>query len=232
MIIFIFAFLTSLSSHAELFRSAYVSFELPQNWKCDLEGTEWICTSKFAKETKEAIIVLTAKEVGPQDSLMAYEDELKNPRRLNNMTDGPLSKVVQAPKRRQIANHLWIDAIHLSSEVPNYYTRYVATIKDRLAITVTFSAFKTQYTKYSADFIKAIDSMRAVAAKDILGSKPILSAPGGGESMGTNVGGPIGPGIGAPGVLPSEPKSKDNTITYVAIALIVLAAGMLLWRKK
>ena len=49
----------ALPAQAELFRNAYVSFELPPNWACKLEKTEWVCTSKYAKNVKEAIIVLT-----------------------------------------------------------------------------------------------------------------------------------------------------------------------------
>ncbi|MCB0408169.1 MAG: hypothetical protein KDD34_08200, partial [Bdellovibrionales bacterium] len=53
-----------------------------------------------------------------------------------------------------------------------YYTRYLATIKDRIAILVTFSAHKAHYTKYSNDFIKAIDSLIVVADKKLLNDRP------------------------------------------------------------
>ncbi len=76
-----------------MFRNAYVSFELPSRWSCRLENTAWICryaiTKKCAsktaksrrcraqrKKTKEAIIILAAKEVGPKDNLKAYYNYL------------------------------------------------------------------------------------------------------------------------------------------------------------
>ena len=59
------------TANAKRFRNAYVSFELPPNWNCKLEGSEWVCENDFSAKTKEAIIILTAKEVGPTDTLPA-----------------------------------------------------------------------------------------------------------------------------------------------------------------
>src|SRR5262249_42959031 len=70
----------SAYAHARSFRNAYVSFELPPNWNCKLEGSEWVCENDFAGRTKEAIIILTAKEVGPNDRLDAYLAHLQTPR--------------------------------------------------------------------------------------------------------------------------------------------------------
>src|SRR3954463_6699411 len=73
-------FFMAFNAHAKLFRNAYVSFELPPNWNCKLEGSEWVCENDFAGKTKEAIIILTAKEVGPTDTLAAYLAHLQTPR--------------------------------------------------------------------------------------------------------------------------------------------------------
>ncbi|RYZ85297.1 MAG: outer membrane protein assembly factor, partial [Proteobacteria bacterium] len=51
---------------------------------------------------------------------------------------------------------------HLSSEVQNYFTRYLASIKGRIAVLVTFSAHKQFYTKYSQDFFKAVSTLRVI----------------------------------------------------------------------
>src|SRR5258708_30991350 len=74
------AVIISSSAQAKLFHNAYVQFELPDRWECNIEGTEWICNSDSKIDSKESIIILTAKEVGPQDSFPIYENYLKTPK--------------------------------------------------------------------------------------------------------------------------------------------------------
>ena len=184
--------LISGTANAKLFRNAYVSFELPPNWNCKLEGSEWVCENDFASKTKEAIIILSAKEVGPTDTLPAYLAHLQTPRNLPGRNGAPTKSQIINVKERMIGNHMWVDGLHLGSEVGPYFTRYLATIKDRIAILVTFSAHKEHYTKYSNDFIKAIESLKVVANKDTLNSRGGLGTGVSGETTPGTVGVPPG----------------------------------------
>lgn len=227
----------SHSASAKIFRNSYVSFELPPGWDCQLEGTEWVCRSTKADQAKESIIILTAKEAGPKDNLQAYETHLKTPRVINNSAGKPEpSKIIQV-SQRTINQQVWVDGMHLASEVPNYYTRYLATVKDRIAVLVTFSAHKNQYTKYSNDFFHAILSLHVVADK---------GATGDGANSGA-VGGPLlpkgheilGPGSSAfpPDMLtdlPDEqPQRRFSGTTWFAILVLILAvAGYIYLRSQ
>lgn len=217
----LFSILLSFSAHAKVFRNAYISFEMPETWKCNLEQTEWVCRSDQSKESKEAIIILTAKEVGPTDSFALYEAHLNAPISAMGRAGaaGGVSKIVYKSKNVQINDQTWIDSLHLGSEVPNYFTRYLATIKDKIAILVTFSAHKQFYTKYSQDFFKAVMSLRVIASKNLL-SKPDL--------------GPIRPGsetLGAPisSAMPADmmqgdgSQGKGNKKVMLLLAAAVLA---------
>lgn len=225
-----------LTSHADAkaFRNAYISFELPQSWNCSLEQTEWVCRSENSKEAKEAIIILTAKEVGPTDSMQLYESHLNSPISINLKTGGTAaSKIVYKSKNVQINDHAWIDGLHLGSEVPNYFTRYLATLKGRIAVLVTFSAHKQFYTKYSQDFFKAVMSLRVIETKN-LANNPDL--------------GPIRPGSGTLGpgsfqtAMPADLANPDdigssggkgsNKIMLLVIALVLAAAGIYIFLKK
>ena len=213
------------TANAKLFRNAYVSFELPPNWNCKLEGSEWVCENDFAAKTKEAIIILTAKEVGPTDTLPAYLAHLQTPRTLPGKGGAPAKSQIIHVKERMIGNHMWIDGMHLGSEVGPYFTRYLATIKDRIAILVTFSAHKEHYTKYSGDFIKAVESLRVVATKDTLGGR-------GGGMDGAGAGqGQVGVTPGAvvdyQGDLPMEapPKSGGGYFNLLLIGILLAAVG-------
>lgn len=167
--IFIIAALTLgvFSAQAKLFKNSYISFELPPNWNCKQEGFEHICINNFSKKQKEAIIILTAKKRGPQDSLAGYEAHLKQPRNMTNYKNTPYVSKVKAVRKRKISGVDWIDALQLGSEVQTYYTRYAATVKDSLGILVSFSAHKDHYAKYSSDFIKAIQSLKVIAPKEL-----------------------------------------------------------------
>src|SRR6185437_15891562 len=102
----------SATANAKLFRNAYVSFELPPNWNCKLEGSEWVCENDFAGKTKEAIIILTAKEIGPTDTLAAYLAHLQTPRTLIGHGGVPTKSIVIHTKERMIGNQMWIDGMH------------------------------------------------------------------------------------------------------------------------
>lgn len=223
-------------AHAKRFRNAYVSFELPPNWNCKLEGSEWVCENEFSQKTKEAIIILTAKEVGPSDTLPSYLAHLQSPRAISGRGGASSKSQVINVKERMISSQMWIDAMHLGSEVGPYFTRYLATIKDRIAILVTFSAHKQHYTKYSADFIKAVESLRVVATKDTLGGRGGGTG-GDGSRAGETIGTPIGqsiPSYESDG-LPMEPRSGGRRGKYsmlLWIAIIFGAVGLFLYYRS
>jgi hypothetical protein len=124
--------------------------------------------------------------------------------------------------------------MHLGSEVGPYFTRYLATIKDKIAILVTFSAHKEHYTKYSADFIKAVESLRVVATKDTLGNRSV-------PDLGGPANGVVGPSpdailsnfdnSGLPGEAPQNKSGKFMTLLLL-ILLFGAAGGYLYLRSK
>ncbi|MBK9294867.1 MAG: hypothetical protein IPM57_10590 [Oligoflexia bacterium] len=224
--------LAPYSSDAKLFKNAYVQFELPAQWDCSLEGTEWVCSSKNKIDAKESIIILTAKEVGPQDSFQAYEAYLKTQKQLAGNNSKPVLSQIKSVKQRKINNHAWVDALHLSSEIPGYYTRYLATIKDRLAILVTLSAHQKYYTKYSNDYFKAVESLRVIATKDLLSQKALAPVKPVGESLGNQIAPPIPNDTGAMAPLPDEEPNSSDTFIIGGIFLILAVIGYMLLKRK
>ncbi len=223
--------LMGLNATAERFSNSYVSFELPQNWTCKREHTETVCTSRFSKKAKEAIIILTAKEAGPSDTFAIYLNHLKTPKTIA-AKDGKIipSKVLHV-RERNISNHKWIDGMHQGSEVTSYYTRYLATIKDRIAILVTFSAHKAHYTKYSKDFIRAVESLRVVADKNLLSNRPNLAIRGNNETIGAPI-----PGILSPNTMDDIPDENTSFFgkygsSILGILLLLIAIGVYTYMK-
>jgi len=177
------------TTNARTFKNAYISFEILDTWKCKLEQTEWVCRSEDLQESKEAVIILTAKEKGPSDSFPIYTEHLVKPIALNSKTGATImSSVTMPPRIELINNQSWIDSLHTNSEVQNYFTRYLATIKDQIAILVTFSAHNKYYTKHQSHFMDTVKSLRVIATKD-LSSRPDLGPlRGSNERLGQGIG--------------------------------------------
>jgi hypothetical protein len=159
------AFLISFSLTAKEFASQYCQFDLPPGWECALEGSEWVCQSLNKDRRKEAIIILAAKIRGSQDSLPMYTNYLKK----NKTYKLPGGKTqVSEPKytkKKNVNSHNWVDSLHLASEVPGFYTRYLATVKADLGVAVTFSVSKNHYNEYQDLFDKIIASLRVFRQK-------------------------------------------------------------------
>ena len=172
----------SVKVYAKLFVNTYISFELPDKWTCELEGTEWVCGSPYKEKATQAIIILTAKESGPSDTLSAYKAHLQTPKSIPLANGTFKSSRVEHLRERNINNHTWVDGMHLGSEVAHFYTRYLATVKDQLGIVVTFSAHEKYYTQYINDFLNAIKSLKVIAPKNLLSG-----------DYSTGIGAPINP---------------------------------------
>ena len=166
-LLFTFLFLLSVTSPSEAkrFSSKYCEFELPPGWECALEGSEYVCQSENADRKKESIIILAAKIRGEQDSLDEYMAYLKKTKEYN-LPGG--KKQISEPKNTKLSrinDHQWVDALHLASEVPGFYTRYLATVKEDLGVAVTFSVGKDLYAQYLPIIEKMISTLRVFRQK-------------------------------------------------------------------
>lgn len=145
---------------AKNFSNRYMEFELPNGWKCALEGSEYVCQSENADRQKEAIIILAAKIRGQQDDLDQYTAYLKKPKTYQLPGGKVQNSEHKSTKKRVIGKQEWVDSFHLASEVPGFYTRYLATVKADLGVAITFSVTKSMYSVYQDIFEKIIKSMK------------------------------------------------------------------------
>ena len=228
LLIAFFTLFSVFSAQAKTFTNAYISFNMPDAWNCTLEQTEWVCRSTKPEESKEAIVILTAKEVGPTDSYATYRDHLNSP---ITAKTGSVSQIVYSAKETKINNQDWLDGLHMGSEVPNYYTRYVATIKEnKIAILVTFSAHKNFYPKYSQLFFDAISSLKVNATTDLLNRMNAGPLRGAGEDM---FGASNNGSLMLDGEPPVSTKKSSKGNLYIGLALILAAGGFyLIYRSR
>jgi len=171
LIILALMMLVIMPAHAKRFASQYCEFELPGGWECALEGSEWVCQSTNKQRQKEAIIILAAKIRGEKDDLDQYMAYLKGTKSFT--IPGGKQQVSEAKysNLKTINDQRWVDALHLASEVPGFYTRYLATVKEDLGVAVTFSVGKDFYASYQPVFDQIVASLRVFRQKDVDVSK-------------------------------------------------------------
>ncbi len=157
-------------SFAKRFENNYIAFDLPVGWECTLEGTEYICQSTIEERKKEAIIIFAAKMRGEVDSLRHYQTYLKKRKKMRLASGDVIVSEPKSLKVNKINNHSWVDALHLSSEIPDYYTRYLATVKEDLGIAFTISIARPFYSTYSNLFNKMISSIRVYRKRGVKAS--------------------------------------------------------------
>lgn len=152
--------LLASQAQAKRFANGYTEFELPPGWQCVIEGSEWVCQSEDKDRKKEAIIILAAKKRGSQDNLANYQKYLNQSKNYQLPGAKMQKSEPKSVKVKNIHGQNWVDALHLASEVPGFYTRYLASVKADIGVAITFSVTKSLYNAYKGIFDNVIASMR------------------------------------------------------------------------
>lgn len=213
---------------------------MPARWKCQLRKKAYLCRygisksckknpktegcKKQIKRSREAVVVISAKPKSEIDSMSAFQNFFGAAKKMKIAGNDTQSKVVHN-KSVAIKKQKWVDTMHLGSELPHYYTRYLATIHNNVAVLVTFTAHKKYYTDYSAQFFKGIKSLQVTATdlnnvnKNELGDR-LLSRP-------VDIPDDIFDTTADRGA-PADPLSS----ILFGLSLIFAAAGVYVWIKK
>ena len=150
----------SFSLSAKEFANHYTSFQLPSGWECVSEGNEYVCQSENKDRKKEAIIILGAKIRNEKDSLEAYKSYLSESKTFAMPNQKKQVSEPKYTKSTMVNGHPWVDSLHLASEIPGFYTRYLATVKADLGVAITMSVGKDFYDAYATIFDRVVQSMR------------------------------------------------------------------------
>ncbi len=160
------------NAFAVKFANQFTEFELPPGWNCNLEVAEWVCQSADPVKKKEAIIVLAAKLKGDQDSLDQYLTYLKATKTFTSVSGKSMKSEPKYAKTVNVNGHPWVDALHLESEIPGYFTRYFATVQDDIGVLVTYSIAKSKYQDYLKDFDNMVNTLKVFRKPGGVNIKP------------------------------------------------------------
>jgi hypothetical protein len=228
------SFLFSLGGYARTFKNNFLEFELPTSWQCLMEGTEWVCQNSLEEKSKEAVIIFAAKQRGAKDSLGEYKKYLGD-KKSYKLPGGKIQvSDLKYSRLNIINNHRWVDSLHLASEIPGYYTRYLATVKEDLAIAVTFSVVKHEYRAYKKIFDKVASTVRVFRQKGNREGSRMAKSSSGSSILDETEFLPderfnIGNSQTGQKSASSISDGKDSFI-YIILAIVVI--GFILLRKK
>jgi len=228
-LLFALALLFPALGHAKIFANQFIEFQLPEKWDCQLDGTEWVCQSTDEQKKRDAIIVLAAKiKKAGMDELPVYKSHLEKPQTYKSLSGEDITSEPRYVKELDISGKPWIDSLHLQSEIPDFYTRYLATVEQDLGILVTFSVRKDKYEEYAPDIENMVKSMRAFRKQgDINGGAGSTAAiPEGGDA--------IFPEGGGGGATKKAPAGGDSggALAVVLLLAVLGGAGFFIWKKK
>lgn len=221
------AFLLPVHGFAKTFANQFIEFQLPDKWECQLDGTEWVCQSTDEQKKRDAIIVLAAKiKKAGMDELPVYKAHLEKPQTYNSLSGESVTSEPRYVKELDIQGKPWIDSLHLQSEIPDFYTRYLATVESDLGILVTFSVRKDKYEEYAPDIEAMVKTLRAFRKQGGIND----GAAGGIADSGA----PIFGGEGGAGGAPKKARGSGEETGLMALLGIVAVAGIgfFLWKRR
>lgn len=223
----------STLSFGKVFKTQFVSLDLPPNWSCQQEELDWVCQPDNLAERSEALVVIVTKSVNEvDDTLDKYLEILQQPKDMRDLLGTSYKSKIKYSRKREIRSQQWVDSLHLGSELPGFYTRYVASTKEKVAALVSYSIGESVYAKWAAPMDQMIDSLDIffdpAAFAELQKQSPM-------SLLGSR---------GAKGGLRGLPKAEDeetpakkegegfDPTMLGGIILVAAAAGYLIYKKK
>lgn len=148
-------------------KTAYVSFDHPDGWRCELSQGVWICQSTLEGERRESVVLSIATMATEWDTVDNYLDYLKKPRTITDDQGKAIESKVTYARKRDINGITWVDSLQVNSELPGFWSRYVATVHNKLAILITYVVSQEQYQRLAPQFERMVASLKPNAEFDL-----------------------------------------------------------------
>lgn len=127
-----------------------------------------ICVANTPEHKENILITFGSKIPGPKDNLKDYKTHLKKAQTNRTPAGKEFKSHISFLKESKIDNTNWVDALHKSGELEQYFTRYLATVHNGVAVVFAVTIVEDKYKKYSLWLKKLVASLKvlAVAPKD------------------------------------------------------------------
>ena len=201
---------------AKTFSTSYLQVELPDGWQCSRIGQSWACQEKDSANQRQSVLVLTAKQAGPQDHLASLKTLLKTPQAITGAQRTAVTSRLEWEKEVTIDHHPWVECLHLNREIEGYYTYYMGTVAQGLTIVLSFS-FQNSKSKQAQPVLTQIrNSVKLIGTSLTTTASNAVPIP---QAMG-----PQGPTAAASDGLPPGYTVLFNKWP---IAVIIVAAALI-----
>jgi hypothetical protein len=228
-----FLLLSWLWSVGEVFAwdTAYVNFDEPAGWRCELAQGVWVCQSTLDPDRKESLVMSIAALSSEWDTLENYEDYLKKPREFKTKGDKTIQSEISYTRRRNINGHVWVDSLQHHSELAGFWTRYLATVHEKLAVLVTYIVSDEHYSKMAPQFERMVVSLKLISS----GDRSVPTNQADGQISGNDK---LGPPRGfleerlnvkKPSTTADQP---DQGTAWIALVVLAAAVAYLIWRRR
>jgi hypothetical protein len=152
--------LAAPAAFAKKFRTDFISLDLPPGWDCVKEEIDWVCQPENLAQRSEALVVVVAKSANEvDDTFEKYQAVLSEPREMRDLAGNVYKSEVKFVRFRDIKDHKWVDSLTFGSEIPGFYSRYLASIKGKVAGLVTYSIAESVYAKWAPILDKMLESL-------------------------------------------------------------------------
>ena len=157
---FVTGLTTSCASMRKPEPTPIVELHTDSSWRCTHESpTTTTCRPTMPPADLEKAIIWTAKQAGPEDTMDQYRERMgrviKQKVHFRELISKPVSNEVVA-----INGQDWVDAVQINSEIRNFNTRYLATVKNGVAILVTFTARKEVFADFQKEIQPIVDQLK------------------------------------------------------------------------
>lgn len=219
-------------ANAKQFKTQFFSLDLPPNWDCTKEELDWVCQPDNLHERSEVFMVIVTKAVDTtDDSIEKYQELLNQPRMMRDLLGNPYKSEVRYTRINKVRDRDWVDSLQFGSEIPGFYTRYLASIADKVAGLITYAIGESSYAKWSPVMERMVGTIELKfdpqAFEQLSQSSGSLLS-----TRGSSFSGRVAP-VDDPANMNKPENSEDSGSTMMLVALVVfLAAGFWFYKKK
>lgn len=226
-----------VAKSASALETAYVSFDHPEGWRCELSQGVWICQNSTEPDRRESVVLSIATMATEWDTLDNYVKYLSEPRTLKEENGKTIRSKVTYARKRNINGVMWVDSLQHNSELPGFWSRYVATVQNKLAILITYIVSDENYSRLAPQFERMVSSLKPRADFDL----NVASKQGDGPIPGSTKLGPLTKSILADRLNTQRKKTEDDeapaddgalTGALVGGGLVVGIAVYLVMRRR
>ncbi len=217
-------------------KTAYVSFDHPDGWRCELSQGVWICQSTLEGERRESVVLSIATTAAEWDTVDNYLEYLKKPRTITDEQGKPVESKVTYARKRDINGVVWVDSLQVNSELPGFWSRYVATVHNKLAILITYVVSQEQYQRLAPQFERMVASLKPNAEFDLniatkQGETPLPGAQKLGPSQAMILRDRLKPS-GGPVTNTEPPEEEGGSAVVILMTTAVVAGGAWWWLRR